>query len=1134
MAGSVASWLQELGLEAYTEVFERHDIDIDVAADLTDDDLRELGVGSLGHRKRLLRAITALKSSGASRSNDRPTVADSLRADSALHSRELVDHSSVQADRRQLTVMFCDLVDSTALSTRIDPEDYRETIRAYQDACAEVIVRCGGFVARYMGDGILAYFGWPRSHEDDAERAINAGLGIAETVRRIAPPAGEQLPPAVRVGIATGPVIVGDIIGEGASREAAVTGVTPNLAARLQQLAGPDAVVVAGSTYNLVRGLFSYEALGPQRLKGIEEVVDAWRVVGRTSTRTRFEAVRGKTLTPLVGRDHEFALLQQRWDMARDGEGSVVLLSGEAGIGKSRLTQALIDHIRELPHVEVGFQCAPYEASSAFGTIVHELERSAGFLPRDTIEARLAKLERLIRIDGEGDEESIALIAGLLMLPIEGRYQKPVLSPQQLKQRTLDALCVRLFALAKRGPLLVVWEDAHWLDPSSQELLEAIAARVGAAPVLVLVTHRPDWTATFAHQTHVSVLQLGRLGRRNTAELIRHIASGEVPSDTVDRILERADGVPLFVEEMTRSVLASGSGPDAGNQIPDSLHASLTARLDRLPPPARDLAQMASAIGREVSVPLLAAVAGGGRPDGIGDSLEDLLRSQLVLNGGTSDDPQIVFRHALIRDAAYQSLLKSRRQEIHRRIATAIEQSFPQTAESQPELVARHYAEAGEPLLALARWQEAAQRATAASASREAVNHYRNALAQLALTPRGLDHDRKELQLTLAMGVPLIASTGYASPEVRQNYSRARELGEGIGDAEGLFIATRGLWNCVFDQAELDDALDLANALVGFAGSDPAKQALAQRALGSTHVSRASFDDAVAAFDRCLASHAEIDPFSVVGDDVEAPNIVALQYKGFVRCLQGRCLEGRALLDRAVAEARVLRHALGLTFSLHLRAVSQLLIREYEGSLASASEARSLADEHGLVFWIAGSKLIQGCASAHLDGSVASLELGRKGLEEWRGTAAKLYVPSWLLVIADAALAVGEYDIASLSVADALAIVETGTDVVSLSDLKRIQGDLAVRRGERDVARGLLEGAIMIAEQQGAYLSGIRSANSLAGLLVEAGRPHEARTVLERMLAHFDAKEVFADLAEGRALLAAIAQRGPEGPGQPV
>jgi len=1123
MSKAVRNWLAELDLEQYAAAFENNHVDSDLLAELSEDDLKELGVTSLGHRKRLLRAIEMLKGP--------PSLPVAGNGHGSLeHSANTAEtesgtraQPSGPVDRRQLTIMFCDLADSTALSARLDPEDVRDAIRVYQSACTSIIAGCGGYIARYLGDGVLAYFGWPQSHEDDAERAVSAGLRITDAVRNLAPPKGASQGLAVRVGIATGPVVVGDIVGEGASQEATVTGLTPNLAARLQQVASPNTVVVSAATRQLVGELFLFESTGVHDLKGIGQGIEAWQVSGVHRVGSRFDAIRGRHLTRLVGRTEEFALLRERWASAVAGEGQVVDLSGEAGIGKSRLVQALIEHIGTAPHFRVRFQCAPNDTSSALSPAIRQLERAAGFEAGDDSAVQTEKLKRSLGRWQADDEESLALVANLLMLPIAGGYALPQLSPQQLKQRTLDVLSNQVFGLARQKPVLFILEDAHWIDPSSLELVETIVSGVAEAPVLAVVTHRPDWRAAFLQQPHVTSLQLSRLGHRQIAELIREVTSADIPAGIVEDITGRSDGIPLFVEEMTRAIVESGSGTGGADTpaIPESLQASLMARLDRISQPAKDLAQTASVIGREVPLPLLTRVMGVEEAD-IGPALDALLLSQLMTRAGSSQDKRIFFRHALIRDAAYQSLLLSRRREIHHRIAEAIEAAFPQIVELQPELVARHYAEAGDAGRAIDYWCRAGKRAVGLVANREAVNHYDNALKQLALTPSGPERDRRELAITLAMGLPLIAATGYASARVRAAYDRARSLSEQLGDAHSLFVATRGLWNCVFDRAELDHALELAQSLVQLATreADPIKQALAERALGSSYVNRGALADAVAAFDRCLGVQAPGISSAALADYGEAPGIISLQYKGYVRCVQGRPREGLELLRQAVEQARALRHPLSLAFTLFIQSLSQLSVLEFAQCRETASECLRLSNEHMLIFWIAGSRITLGCVTAWLGDSGTGLPMAMQGLREWQGTSAGLGVPIWTSLIAAASLASRmDEEEAAVAVEDALKVSAATHELVVVAELLRLRGDIAARRGDAERAEASYRTAVAEAERQGGHLYGLRAGASLARLLLDQGKQEQANEVLGPILGRFPQNEDFVDLAQARKLL---------------
>lgn len=1121
MAGSIREWLRGMGLEQYATAFEENDLTVDLAEDLTDQDLRDLGVASMGHRKTLARAIAALKDGAPPAPRD-TAARDRTNDVSARRSpREPGPQSAAPlVDRRQLTVMFCDLAGSTALSSRLDPEDYREVIRTYQDSCAGIISRYDGYVAKFMGDGVLAYFGWPRSHEDDAERAIAAGLGVANAIRAIPLPNDGVDPLTVRVGIATGPVVVGDIVGEGAAQEAAATGETLNLAARLQEVAPANAVMISAATRALVGDLFQCQQEPSRVLKGIGDSVEIWRAVGEKGVESRFDAVRGQSLTRFIGRDHELALLRDRWDAAADGEGQVVLLSGEAGIGKSRLMNALMDDIGDEPHFRLRFQCSPYHANSVLHPMIRQLERAARFEPADSSEARLEKLEAVLGLAGVPDDRTVSLVANLLSVPFEARYGALDLTPQQIKHRTLEVLSSQVYGLARKKPVLFLFEDAHWIDPTSLELLELTVPRASTLPVMFLITHRPEWHPPFANQAHTTLLPLSRLGRRPVAEIVRSVADNDVPNAIIERIVERTDGIPLFVEEMTRSLLEGGfAAAENADNIPDTLQASLTARLDHLPAHAKELAQIASVIGREVGLSLLTKVTGCSDSDNAG-AVGDLIQSQLMVRGGSSGDDQIVFRHALIRDAAYQSLLTRRRRDIHRKIARTLESDFPNAVESEPELLATHFAEAGDTELAIAYWRRAGERASLLLANNEAIDHYRNALAQLYRLPEGLERDRTEAEIMLAMGVPLIAATGYASTAVRDNYTRARALSENVNDLDCLFTSTRGLWNCVFDRADLDDALDLAQNLTRFSerDSNPDKVALAQRALGSTRMNRGELHDAMIAFDACIATSGQNPTAFPIREYGEAPMVIAHQYKGWVCALMGRLDQGAELGLKAVDQARQLNYPLTLAFSLHTLAVIHLMRREYELCRSAGEEVLDLSNEHDFVFWSAGSRVLIGSALAHLGRIGEGLDMASQAISDWRATGADLHVPTWVSYLADAAVLADDHESAAPTVADAIDLAREKRDLIALAELLRLNGRIAARRGD-PAAEGLLESAIETASAQGALLYELRAAADLAHLRGSNG----ALDALTRTYAKFDEGLSLQDLQDAKSLIGAAA-----------
>ena len=754
----IADWLEKLGMSEYAQRFAENGIDFSVLAHLTDQDLKDIGV-LLGHRRKMLAAITAMTGTAATAPAPTPTTEPKPQD---------------TAERRQVTVMFSDLVGSTALSARMDAEDLREIISSYQRCVAETVKRCGGFVAKYMGDGVLVYFGYPQAHEDDAERAVRAGLELIEAVGGLK----SSAPLQTRVGIATGLVVVGDLIGSGAAQEQAVVGETPNIAARLQGVAQPNTVVIAESTRKLLGNLFDLQGLSAQDLKGIGSPVRAWAVLRPASIESRFEALHASGLTELVGREEELELLLRRWLKAKVGEGQVVLLSGEAGIGKSRLTAALLERLAAEPHTRLRYFCSPQHTDSALYPIVSQMERAAGLAHDDTPEARLDKLDAVLAQTSTRIED-VALFAEMLSLSNDGRYPAIELTPEQRRQRTLEALTEQL-AGASQNPVLMIFEDAHWTDPTSLEAFGRTVDRIKTLPVLLIVTFRPEFNAPWAGRSHVTSLALNRLGEREAAAIIaRLVGNKELPADVMAEIVERTDGIPLFVEEMTKAVLeAEGEGdarriagavPSPALAVPASLHASLMARLDRLGP-AKEIAQIGAAIGREFSHILLSAVVSKPEAD-LNSALNHLISAGLAFRQGQPPHATYLFKHALVQDAAYGTLLREPRRALHARIAETLENQFTEIAENQPELVARHCTEAGLIEKAADLWGKAGQRSLARAALLEGAEQLRRALDQIATLPATPYLRREEIKLHVAFANALALTGDFV--DGKEHYDRA-------------------------------------------------------------------------------------------------------------------------------------------------------------------------------------------------------------------------------------------------------------------------------------------------------------------------------------------------------------------------
>jgi class 3 adenylate cyclase len=774
----IRGWLESIGLGQYANAFEANDIDMDLLQHVDDQTLKDIGIASAGHRLRIRSSVAKMGS----------VAKPEVNATAAVAAPEA---TAASAERRQLTVMFCDLVGSTALSARLDPEDLRSVIGAYHRCCTELVERSGGFVAKFMGDGVLAYFGYPQAHEHDAERAVHAALNLVEAVPKLATPAGSPL--QVRIGIATGLVVVGDLIGAGAAQEQAVVGETTNLAARLQALAEPGAVVIASSTRQLTGGLFEYRDLGSVALKGFAESVPAWQVVGAGAAESRFEALRATT-TPLVGREEEIELLLRRWAQAKRGDGQVVLICGEPGIGKSRISQTVVERIGGEPYTRLRYFCSPYHQDSALYPSITQLERAAGFRREDTADQRLDKLEAVLAQGTNDLSEAVPLLADLLSIPTGNRYPPLNLTPQKRKEKTLHAQLAQVEGLAAQQPVLMAWEDVHWSDPTTGESLDLLIDRVATLRVLVIITFRPEFAPPWIGRPHVMLITLSRLPPRRRAQMIGYMTGGKaLPKEIADQIVDRTDGVPLFVEELTKAVIESGIVTDAGDRyaaagpvgplaIPTSLHASLLARLDRLAP-TREVAQIGAALGRSFSYELISAVTQMPRQQ-IDDALAQLVTAELIFRRGTPPDAEYTFKHALVQDAAYSTLLRSRRQQIHARITATLERQFPEIAAAQPALMAQHCAEAGLNEQAIVNWHKAGQQAVSRCAMTEAVAQLQKGLNQLASLPDNSRREALELDLKIALGPALIATRGYSSPEAGDTFTRASALAEQLGRSE--------------------------------------------------------------------------------------------------------------------------------------------------------------------------------------------------------------------------------------------------------------------------------------------------------------------------------------------------------------
>jgi len=1117
MSIDVAEWLRGLGLEQYAPAFVTNDVDPEVLPELTADDLIGLGVTSIGHRRKLLAAIAALRGDAAHAATEAAPAATPAPS---------------EAERRQLTVMFCDLVGSTPLSTRFDPEDLREIVGAYHRCVTDTVGRFGGFVAKYMGDGVLVYFGYPEAHEDDAERAARAGLAVIDAVGGLA----TREPLNVRIGIATGLVVVGDLIGAGAAQERGVVGETPNLAARLQALARPGTLVVADGTRRQIGTLFEIEDLGPQPLAGFAEPQRAWRVVGESGVVSRFEALRSGT-TPLVGRDEELDLLLRRWQQAKLGEGRVVLVSGEPGIGKSRLTAALSQRIETEPHTRIRYFCSPHDQDSALYPFIGQLERAAVFARDDTTATRLDKLEALL---GDGAEPGdISLIAEMLSLSGGERFPPLDLSPQRKKERTLAALLRQLQALARRQPVLMIFEDLHWIDPTSREVLDLTVEKIAALPVLLVATYRPEFQPPWVGQSQVTVIALNRLGRNEGATLVHRLAGnlGVLPPDVVDEIVERTDGVPLFVEELTKAVVEADADrgnlpisavPSSSLAVPATLHASLLGRLDRLGPAAKNVAQIGAAIGRDFSHELLAAAAPLAEPE-LQEALRRLVEAGLVFQRGVPPAAEYLFKHALVQDTAYSTLLRGPRQALHRRIAEALEQRFPDLVETRPEIVAHHYGEATMPDKAITYWHLAGKLAVAKSAVREAIAQLRRGLGLLDGLPETPERNQLELDIQVTLTAALMAGKGYADPEVFAALERANRL---VTETASVgtpvhFSVLYGLWISNFSGGAIAAALEHATKFLSSAQSQPSSGPLlvAHRALALSLMWHGDYPAALAHVETAASLYRpdeHRDSAFRYGQDVGVTAFVQLSWALWHR---GHPDQSARAADRALALSRQLGHAHTLAHALYFAGMAAVFARDVATVYAHSNDCVALASEHGFPYWAARGRILQGWADAQRGEATTGIALIRDGLAATEATGAGARAPLILTLLAEALALAGKIEEGLAALDDALAKAAISGVRGSNAEIHRLHGELTGRLPHPDPAKAedSFRTALAIAREQGTRGYELRAATSLARLWHEQGRRDEARDLLAPLYASFTEGFDTADLKDAAKLLAELA-----------
>ncbi|HZL36765.1 MAG TPA: adenylate/guanylate cyclase domain-containing protein [Tepidisphaeraceae bacterium] len=1034
-------------------------------------------------------------------------------------------------ERRQITVMFCDMVGSTALSTRLDPEDLRDIIAAYHKCAAEVVERFNGFVAKYMGDGVLVYFGYPEAHEDDAENAVRAGLAIVQAIAAMTATDGGQ---KVRVGIATGLVVVGELIGSGEVQERNVIGETPNLAARLQSAASPNTVVIASSTRRLTGDSFEYESVDPGQLKGFDGPVAAWRVLRERSMQSRFEALSAANQAPLVGRVEEFELLLRRWAQIKDGAGRVVLISGEPGIGKSRLTGALTDKLSAEHPVCLRYFCLPHHQGSALQPVVAQLSYAAGFGRDDTPAIKRDKIEKILARGNDATAATVAAFFDLLGLSATLASGTPM-DPQRKRAQVLTALLDHLNSMALRGPVLMIFEDAQWSDPTSLELLTRTVDEMQTLPILLVITFRPGFQPPWAGQPHVTSMALNRLSRSERIKLVGHVTGGKaLPAALLEQIVDRTDGVPLFVEELTKSLLESEQIHQQDGQyvldqpaqplaIPTTLQGSLMARVDRLGS-AREVLQIGAAIGREFSYELLTAVAG--MPDTIlQDALARLIESELLVMRGTPPDASFSFKHALVQDAAYSTMLRSRRQQLHGAIASLMEKRFTDVITTTPEIVAQQFESAAQAGKAIQYWRQAGNRDLRRFAMKESIAHYTSALRLVAASPQTPEQTAIELSVCLELALAEQISLGPTSQEAMQHYQRGLALAASLPDrGRERFLATWGIWfNATMSgrtleaYAQADDLLAIARELKN---SDLMLEAYHARVPGLLRKAdfpamREASEEVIRLYDR--ERHRD-HAFYFGGHD---SRVCAQSFHAISQWALGFPDRAQQTASQCIEDARTLGHAFSLAHGLNMGGLTHLLLGDMDACRAVTDELYPLAERNRFPWPLTYARFMRAWLLAQegdRDAGIAQM------LAAADGAPAAVLQPILLTMVAQQQMLAGRAD-------DALSVIERATQEMERqhnhfyeAEMSRLKGEILLTQSRDNAAQSeaAFRHAMTVAVKQSCRALELSATTSLARLLGESGRAAEAYDLLAPVHGFFTEGFSRPDLQAAVTLLAKL------------
>ena len=1110
---TVAEWLASLGLSEYAQRFAENRVDASVLPDLTDQDLTELGI-PLGHRRQMLRAIAEL---------------DGAAREPAEAATEPVPRD--EAERRHLTVMFCELAGSATPSAPLDPEDMWGVIAPYHACIGEVVGRHNGIIARYMDDGVLAYFGYPRAQEDDVEQAVRAALVLVDAVANLQTNVDAAL--QVRIGIATGTVVVSELLIDETPSEQAVVGETPNLAARLQTVAEPGTVLICPQTHRLTGGHFDYRDLGALTLKGWAEPVPVWQVLGASGVESRFEAMHKTKLPPLFGREEETELLLRRWRHATQEEGRGVVLMGEPGIGKSHIALALDDRLQSEPHITLRYFCSAHHTNSALFPFIGELERAAGFERSDSPTEKLSKLDALLAQSG-AEPEHVAVLANLFALPASDRYGLQELSPQKRKEKTLAALLARLDGLAARQPVLMNFEDVHWIDPTSLELLAATVEHVPQLRVLLLITARSEFTPPWPSYSHITTIPLTRLGRRAGAALVERVTAGKaLPKEVTDEILSRTDGVPLFIEELTKTVLESGLLGERDGQyvlerplptlaIPTTLHASLMARLDRLAP-VREVAQIGAVAGREFHYELLNAVAGLPR-ERLEDALAQLVRSELIFRRGESPHAVYTFKHTLVRDAAYASLLKSRRAHLHAAIANALEHQFAEIAQTQPETLAHHLTEAGLVEKAVGYWLQAGKNAAQRSANLEAIAHLRRGIELTSRLPADEGRDSSELDFQLVLGPCLIATHGPAASAALTTFARARELCERLGEPPEYLQVRFWLATVSVVRGDLPQALEAVEGMPSDAEARGNRGALINVIRGRAMI--LMFMGRIVEAREVLERAIELFGASVDADRLAAraagqdAGVAMLAFAAWVFWTLGQVDEAVVRMSAALDRADEVQHAHTHAYAWYYASVLYALRGDPAIAKGYAERCLAISEQHGFRQWLGLARAIRDICAAVLDASAGRLDEVKTVLDEYQRAGYQLGLTAQIVLLCPALLLRNDSEAALELIDHGLAIVSHNSERFFEAELYRLKACALITRGASDAeVESLLDQALRTARSQQARSLELRAATDLARLWMNQGKRVEARDILSSIYGRFTEGFETRDLKDAKDLL---------------